>query len=176
MKRVNVLGIARMIARKDLKVEWRGRVLVNQVLPFAALVMVMFAFALDGDDLLQRAASGLAWMATVLSMFVVISRSFLVDTEDGALDAMRTAGLDMRGVYVGKSVALFLQLLVLNIVLIALSLLLYHVSLTFESAVLLVAIVVAMVALYIHDKRQPSHTILRNYPTVSYTHLRAHET
>ena len=73
MKRVNVLGIARMIARKDLKVEWRGRVLVNQVLPFAALVMVMFAFALDGDDLLQRAASGLAWMATVLSMFVVIS-------------------------------------------------------------------------------------------------------
>ena len=146
MKRVNVLGIARMIARKDLKVEWRGRVLVNQVLPFAALVMVMFAFALDGDDLLQRAASGLAWMATVLSMFVVISRSFLVDTEDGALDAMRTAGLDMRGVYVGKSVALFLQLLVLNIVLIALSLLLYHVSLTFESAVLLVAIVVCATA------------------------------
>lgn len=146
MKRVNVVGIARMIARKDLKVEWRGRVLVNQVLPFAALVMVMFAFALDGDDLLQRAASGLAWMATVLSMFVVISRSFLVDTEDGALDAMRTAGLDMRGVYVGKSIALFLQLLVLNVVLIALSLLLYHVSLTFESAVLLVAIVVCATA------------------------------
>jgi heme exporter protein B len=85
-------------------------------------------------------------MATVLSMFVVISRSFLVDTEDGALDAMRTAGLDMRGVYVGKSVALFLQLLVLNVVLIALSLLLYHVSLTFESAVLLVAIVVCATA------------------------------
>jgi len=127
-------------------VEWRGRVLVNQVLPFAALVMVMFAFALDGDDLLQRAASGLAWMATVLSMFVVISRSFLVDTEDGALDAMRVAGLDMRGVYLGKSLALFAQLLVLNLVLIALSLLLYHVSLTVESAILLACVVVSATA------------------------------
>ena len=57
MSRVGVVGVARMTARKDLTVEWRGRVLVNQVLPFAALVMVMFAFALDGDDLLQRAAS-----------------------------------------------------------------------------------------------------------------------
>ncbi|NBS28207.1 MAG: hypothetical protein EBS70_04900 [Actinobacteria bacterium] len=120
--------------------------LVNQVLPFAALVMVMFAFALDGDDLLQRAASGLAWMATVLSMFVVISRSFLVDTEDGALDAMRVAGLDMRGVYLGKSLALFAQLLVLNVVLIALSLLLYHVSLTVESAILLSCVVVSATA------------------------------
>jgi len=138
--------VARMIARKDVTVEWRGRVLVNQVLPFAALVMVMFAFALDGDDLLQRAASGLAWMATVLSMFVVISRSFLVDTEDGALDAMRVAGLDMRGVYLGKSLALFAQLLVLNIVLIALSLLLYHVSLTVESAILLACVVVSATA------------------------------
>ena len=146
MSRVGVVGVARMTARKDLTVEWRGRVLVNQVLPFAALVMVMFAFALDGDDLLQRAASGLAWMATVLSMFVVISRSFLVDTEDGALDAMRVAGLDMRGVFVGKSVALFVQLFVLNVVLIALSLLLYHVSLTLESAMLLVAIVVCATA------------------------------
>ena len=146
MSRVGVVGVARMTARKDLTVEWRGRVLVNQVLPFAALVMVMFAFALDGDDLLQRAASGLAWMATVLSMFVVISRSFLVDTEDGALDAMRVAGLDMRGVFVGKSVALFVQLFVLNVVLIALSLLLYHVSLTLESAMLLVAVVVCATA------------------------------
>ncbi|NCZ92710.1 MAG: hypothetical protein EBZ00_01860, partial [Actinobacteria bacterium] len=146
MSGIGTSRVARMIARKDVTVEWRGRVLVNQVLPFAALVMVMFAFALDGDDLLQRAASGLAWMATVLSMFVVISRSFLVDTEDGALDAMRVAGLDMRGVYLGKSLALFAQLLVLNIVLIALSLLLYHVSLTVESAILLACVVVSATA------------------------------
>ena len=146
MSGIGTSRVARMIARKDVTVEWRGRVLVNQVLPFAALVMVMFAFALDGDDLLQRSASGLAWMATVLSMFVVISRSFLVDTEDGALDAMRVAGLDMRGVYLGKSLALFAQLLVLNVVLIALSLLLYHVSLTVESAILLACVVVSATA------------------------------
>jgi heme exporter protein B len=79
-------------------------------------------------------------------MFVVISRSFLVDTEDGAMDAMKVAGIDMRGVYVGKSVALFAQLLVLNVVLIALSLLLYHVSLSVESAILLACVVVSATA------------------------------
>ena len=146
MSGIGTSHVARMIARKDLTIEWRGRVLLNQVVPFAALVMVMFAFALDGDDVLQRAASGLSWMATVLSMFVVISRSFLVDTEDGAMDGMKVAGLDMRGVYVGKSVALFAQLLVLNVVLIALSLLLYHVSLSVESAILLACVVVSATA------------------------------
>ena len=60
MSGIGTSRVARMIARKDLTIEWRGRVLLNQVVPFAALVMVMFAFALDGDDVLQRAASGLS--------------------------------------------------------------------------------------------------------------------
>ena len=44
---MSVLRTARLVAGKDLRVEWRGRVGLNQVLPFAAVVMVMFAFALD---------------------------------------------------------------------------------------------------------------------------------
>ena len=143
---MGTMRTARVIARKDVTIEWRARVLLNQVLPFAALVMVMFAFALDGDDVLQRAASGLAWMATVLSMFVVVSRSFHVDTEDAALDAMLVAGIDMRGVFLGKSFALFVQLLVMNVMLVALSLLLYHVSLTPASVALLACVVVTATA------------------------------
>jgi heme exporter protein B len=41
--------VARLIAAKDLRVELRSRVVTNQVLPFAAIVMVMFAFALNSD-------------------------------------------------------------------------------------------------------------------------------
>ena len=43
---------------KDLRIELRSRILINQVLPFAAIVMVLFAFALDSDDLLERVAPG----------------------------------------------------------------------------------------------------------------------
>ena len=35
-----------IVAGKDLRVEWRSRVLVNQVAPFTLLVVVLFGFAL----------------------------------------------------------------------------------------------------------------------------------
>ena len=50
---------------KDLRIEARSRVVTNQVLPFAGLIMIMFAFALDNDDVLQRVACGLIWLATI---------------------------------------------------------------------------------------------------------------
>ena len=79
--------IAIAVARKDLTIEWNSRILVNQVAPFAAIVMVLFAFALDNDGILQRVAPGLVWLATLFSMLVVIQRSFTVESADGALDA-----------------------------------------------------------------------------------------
>ena len=100
------LAVVRLVAAKDLRVEMRSRVLVNQVLPFAAIVMVLFAFALDKDDLLARVAPGLIWLATLFSMLVVIQRSFAVEADDGALDALRTAGVAAQGIYFGKAAAL----------------------------------------------------------------------
>ncbi len=44
--------ITRLIAAKDLRIEGRSRVLTNQVVPFAAVTMVLFAFALDASDVL----------------------------------------------------------------------------------------------------------------------------
>jgi heme exporter protein B len=39
--------IARVVAAKDLRIEVRSQVLTNQVLQFAGVTMVLFAFALD---------------------------------------------------------------------------------------------------------------------------------
>ena len=50
---------AALVAGKDLRIELRSRVALNQVAPFAVLVLVLFAFALDPDrDVLVRAAAG----------------------------------------------------------------------------------------------------------------------
>ena len=104
----------------------RSRVLVNQVLPFAAIVMVLFAFALDSDDLLTRVAPGLVWLATLFSMLVVVQRSFAVEAADGALDALRTAGVPAQGIYFGKAIALALQLVVLEVLLFLAAFVLYN--------------------------------------------------
>lgn len=87
-------SVARAVARKDLAVELGSRVLINQVAPFALVVMVMFAFALDNEGILQRVAPGLVWLATLFSMLVVVQRGFAVESADGALDALRVAGVD----------------------------------------------------------------------------------
>ena len=41
---------AGLVATRDLRIEARSRVLLNQVAPFALLVLVLFGFALDADQ------------------------------------------------------------------------------------------------------------------------------
>ena len=123
---MNSLQVTRLVAAKDMRIELRSRVLINQVLPFAAIVMVLFAFALDNDGILDRVAPGLIWLATLFSMLVVVQRSFAVEAGDGALDALRTAGVPAQGIYFGKAIALGLQLTVLEILLFGAAFVLYN--------------------------------------------------
>ena len=117
--------IAWLIAVKDLRIERRSRVLVNQVLPFAGVTMVMFAFALDTSEVLERVATGLVWLAVLFSLLVLVQRAFAIEADDGALDALRVAGVDPAAIFWGKSLALALQLAVLEVVLLVAAVLLY---------------------------------------------------
>ncbi len=138
---MSVSRIARAVAAKDLRIELRSRVVSNQVLPFSGLVMIMFAFALDNDDVLQRVAGGLVWLATLFSLFILVQRTFAVETYDGALDSLRVAGVNPQGIFVGKSVALFVQLLALESVLFLSAIVLYRVNVDGSGLVLLVTCV-----------------------------------
>ncbi|MBM3718897.1 MAG: hypothetical protein FJW53_08025 [Actinobacteria bacterium] len=141
--------IAVAVARKDLRIEANSRVLTNQVAPFSAVVMVMFAFALDNDGILQRVAPGLVWLAVLFSMLVVVQRGFSVETADGALDSLRVAGVDPAAIFWGKAVALMAQLAALEALLMATAIILYNSSLDGAAAVVLavVTIVVATAGL-----------------------------
>jgi heme exporter protein B len=109
---------ALLVAGKDLRIELRSRVALNQIVPFAVLILVLFAFALDPDrGVLVRAASGLFWIAVLLSSLLAVQRSSAVEAADGVSDAQRLSGLDPAGVFLGKAGAVALQLAVLEIVL-----------------------------------------------------------
>jgi len=106
------------VAGKDLRIEARSRVALNQVLPFAGIVLLLFAFALDPDrGLLPRVAPGLFWVAVLLAGLLAISRAFAVEGENGVRDALRLSGLDGAAVFCGKALAVAAQLLVLELVL-----------------------------------------------------------
>jgi heme exporter protein B len=134
-----VLRAAALVAAKDLRIEARSRVATNQVLPFALLVLVLFAFALDPDRGTLRAATpGLYWVAVLLTLILGVQRSFAVETADGARDALWLSGLDPAGVFLGKALALGAQLLVLEVALGLGVVVLYDATLRPSGAVLLV--------------------------------------
>jgi heme exporter protein B len=113
-----VIHDAVLVAGKDLRLEWRSRIALNQVAPFALLVLVLFAFALDPDrGLLEKATPGLYWVAVLFSGLLALQRSFSIESADGNRDALRLSGLDPAGIFLGKVMAVGLQLLALEILL-----------------------------------------------------------
>jgi heme exporter protein B len=106
---------ALLVAGKDLRVEARSRVALNQVAPFALLVLILFAFALDPDSgVLDRATPGLYWIAVLFCGLLAIQRAFAIEAADGNRDALRLSGLDPAGIYLGKVLSVAVQLLVLE--------------------------------------------------------------
>ena len=113
-----MLRDAGLVAAKDLRVEARSRVATNQVVPFALLVLVLFAFALDPDrGILARAAAGLFWVTVLFAAVLAVQRSFAIEAEGDARDALRLSGLDGAGVFLGKAAAVAVQLVLLEAIL-----------------------------------------------------------
>src|SRR4051795_12537785 len=111
---------ASLVAGKDLRIEARSRVATNQVAPFAVMVLVLFAFAIDPDrGLLSRAAPGLFWVAVLFAALLAVQRSFAIEAVDGGRDGLRMSGLDPAGIFLGKAGAIALQLAVLEAILAA---------------------------------------------------------
>ena len=132
---------AALVAGKDLRIEARSRVGVNQVVPFALLILVVFAFALDSDrDTLIAAGPGLFWVTVLFSGLLAIQRSFVIESDDDARDALRLSGLDGAGIFLGKAGAVVAQLAILEVVLAFGVVVLYNVHLRGAVMLLLTAL------------------------------------
>ncbi|MGA2208135.1 MAG: heme exporter protein CcmB [Acidimicrobiales bacterium] len=115
-----MLRDALLVCGKDLRIELRSKIGINQVAPFAAAVLLLFGLALGPSrPALQAAAAGLFWVAVLLSVVLAVQRSFAVESADAARDGLRLSGLDPAGIFLGKGAAIVVQLLVLEALLTA---------------------------------------------------------
>jgi heme exporter protein B len=120
----------RLVAAKDLRIETRSRVTVQQILPFGLIVLLLFAFALDPDrGVLQRVAPGLFWVTVLLAALLAVSRSFAIEAENGARDGLRLSGLDPAAIFLGKAAAVAVEMLALETLLTAGVVVLFDVTL-----------------------------------------------
>ena len=111
-----MLRDAALVAGKDLRIEVRSRVSLNQVGPFAFAVLLLFGLALGPDrQVLAPASAGLFWVAVLLSTILAVQRSYAVESADAARDGLRLSGLDPAGIFLGKAGAVVVQLLLLEV-------------------------------------------------------------
>jgi heme exporter protein B len=107
---------AAAILRKDLAIELRTRQSVPAMALFSVTVFVLFHFGLDRDEIEGSLASGVLWVTLLLATVLAVSRLFAAEREDGALDGVLLAPIDRTAVYLAKAAALFLYLVLLEIV------------------------------------------------------------
>ena len=123
-----------LIASKDLRIERSSKVILSQVLPFSVLILVLFGIAISPDlnvegresiSILEQIAPGLFWLAIVFSSILAVNRSFAIESTDGNFEALRMTGIDPSSVFIGKTIAIALQMLLLEIIVGAICFLLY---------------------------------------------------
>ena len=102
------LALARVlaIAWKDLTTERRSKAGFNGVVFMAALTLLMFGFALGPDPAsLRAAAAGLLWLTVLFSGVLAFNRSYELELEAGALDALMLYAGGRWPIFAGKLLA-----------------------------------------------------------------------
>src|SRR5437867_7629724 len=112
---MSALGQALAIAKKDLRIEVRGRHVAGTILPFAGTLLIAFGLSLGpGRSLLQETAPGLLWLAVLFASVLSFRQAYQSEGEDGALEGLLLAPIDKASIFLGKAVAVAVQLLVLE--------------------------------------------------------------
>jgi heme exporter protein B len=123
-------GVALAIARKDALAELRGKHAATSTLFFAAVVLLLFGFALGPDARrLQEAAPGLLWLAIVFAGLLAVGRLHLIETDDGALEQLALYPIDRRAIYAGKALSGLAAMLLLGALLLVVVAILYGIDL-----------------------------------------------
>ncbi len=121
---------ARAIAWKDLTAERRTKANFNAVLFFTALILLLFGFALGPDpQALRDAAAGVLWLTVLFGGVLSFNRSYEMELEGGALEALLLYPGDRRALFVGKLMANLAFLILIEAILVPVASILYDLPL-----------------------------------------------
>jgi heme exporter protein B len=119
-----------LLVGKDLRVEARGRDTLPPMLVFCVAVALLLAFTLpDAADLtepvtlpggaasLADVVAGFLWVTILFAGLIGFSRTFEIERDEGALDALLLVPLDRSGLFAAKALANLTYLVIAEIVL-----------------------------------------------------------
>jgi len=113
--RLGVIHLTAVNVRKDLKLEWRSKDILNAMFFFCLLVVVIFSFAFDPSaDESRQMAGGLVWTAFLFSTITALNQSWARELRNGVLDAYRVSPAPAEALFLGKCLGNFLLVLLLE--------------------------------------------------------------
>ncbi len=105
------------IARKDLRTEWRTKESLNASVSFALVILVLFSFAFDLDRSERLAISGgLLWLVYSFAGALIVNRSFARELPNDCLDVLIASPIPGWSIFLGKAVACFLLLVLVELI------------------------------------------------------------
>lgn len=143
-----LFATALTVARKDIVIEIRSRSVILSALAFTVLAITIFFFAWDPTAVASvDLAPGVLWVIFTFSGLLGLHRSFGVEQQTRAIDALLAAPVDREGIYLGKLLANLLFVLLIQAVAVPAVALLYNVPIGEYMGSLAAIIVLASVGL-----------------------------
>lgn len=118
---------AAAIASKDLRSEMRTKEAFNASFAFSIVILVLFSFAFDPDsEELRTISGGLLWLVFSFAGALVLNRSFARELQNDCLDALVSAPVPVAAVFLGKVLANYFLLMIVEIAALAVFSVLYN--------------------------------------------------
>jgi heme exporter protein B len=115
---VNYFGHVFSHLRKDLQLEWRSRDSINGMLFFSLLVVVVFSLAFDPTAAMSRQiAGGILWVALLFASITALNQAWTRELRNRVLDAHRMSPAPPSAMFLGKAIANFLFVAIVEVVL-----------------------------------------------------------
>jgi heme exporter protein B len=142
-----VMRAAFIIARKDLRVEYRGRSAFFSAMIFALLGATIFYFAWDPTAVpASDLATGVLWVIFTFSGLMGLHRSFGAELADRAIDGLLVSPVDREAIFLGKALANLVFVLGVQAITIPAVIVLYNVPIESVGRVCALAGVAVMAA------------------------------
>lgn len=121
-----LLKPALYIARKDIYSDWKTKQIVTTMLIFSALVIVIFSFAFDpSNESVKVLIPGMIWVITIFASILGLNKSFVIEQTEDRIHGYIVAPIDPASVFLGKFMANFMFVIIVQIVSIPLLFLLF---------------------------------------------------
>lgn len=106
-----------LIAAKDLRIEWESREIIATMAFFAALVVLVFAFAFvspGGEFLGPPVTAGILWVTVLFSGTIALARTFDREREGEAIRALLLSPAPRSAIYAGKMAGVIILMLIVE--------------------------------------------------------------